>query len=266
MRLLRGRTQGPNELGKTESGTTMAGRSWVGPLIRPRLTQLTIAAVSGTVVGLVVFNLTRVTGRNLFVITGGIAGLVVAFMLQLYRRAARLTEVKVTIPQFSELTFVVNNDARQVAWTLFVETVTRISTQPLGTDEGLIREALTSLHSLFATTRGTLKGSRPSLAAPGSQTVEHMAVTMLNWELRPLLSKWHPRLRQFEQTNPTEPESAWPENVICRRQIGETQEHLRAYALGFARLAGVRDAEAMMAQVGIRDTSTAQPAAPPDRP
>ena len=30
--------------------------------------------------------------------------------------------------------------------------------------------------------------------------MEHLAVTMLNWELRPFLSKWHPRLQRFEQT------------------------------------------------------------------
>lgn len=219
------------------------------PLLRGKLAQLILAAVAGTAVGLVVFSITRVAGRNLFLITGAIAGIVVALVLQLYRAAAQLTEVKVTIPQFSELTFVVNNDARQVAWKLFVETVTRITTQPLDDQAGLIREALTSLYSLFATTRDTLKNSRPSLPAAGNQTVEHLAVTMLNWELRPFLSKWHPRLREFEQTHPDEAESGWPEVAECRGELRDVQERLRAYALGFARLAGVRGADAMMSQV-----------------
>lgn len=218
-------------------------------LLRGRVAQLIVAAIVGTIVGLIVFSITRVTGRNLFLITGAIVGIVVAFVLRIYRAAAQLSEVKVTIPQFSELTFVVNNDARQVAWKLFVETITRITTQSLDDQAGLIREALSSLYSLFGITRDILKNSRPSLPIAGDQTVEHLAVTMLNWELRPLLSKWHPRLRQFEQTHPHEPEAAWSEADECRRQLRETQVRLQAYALGFARLAGVRDAEAMMAQV-----------------
>lgn len=224
----------------------MEYRIWISKFLRSRLAQLIIAILSGTVVGLIVFSITRVTGRNLFLITGGIAGLAAVVVLQFYRGAARLAEVKVTIPQFSELTFIVNNDARQVAWKLFVETATRVSTQPLDDDKGLLREALNSLYSLFTITRDILKNSRPSIPVPGSQTVEHLAVTMLNWELRPFLSAWHPRLRVFEQANPGSAESAWLEATACRRELREVQEHLRRYALGFARLAGVRDAEVMM--------------------
>lgn len=227
----------------------MVAKLTLKQLLRGRVSQLVAAAVAGTVVGLIVFSITRVAGRNLFLITGAIAGSVAALVLQVYRRAAQLSEVKITIPQFSELTFVVNNDARQVAWKLFVETVTRITTQPLDDEAGLIREALTSLYSLFATTRDALKSSRPSVSVAGNQTVEYLAVTMLNWELRPMLSKWHPRLREFEQAHPNDAESAWSGAVECRRELRSVQEHLQTYALGFARLAGVRDAEAMMLQV-----------------
>jgi hypothetical protein len=226
----------------------MVSQTLVSKFARSRIAQLIIAAIAGTIAGLIIFTVTRITGRNLFLITGGVAGLSAIFAMQFYRRAAHLTQVKVSIPQFSELTFVVNNDARQVAWRLFVEIVTRTSTQPLNDDEGIIREALTSLYSLFAITRETLKNSRPSIPAPGSQTVEHLAVTMLNWELRPFLSKWHPRLHVFEQAHPGGPESAWPEAAACRLELRQAQEHLRRYALGFAQLAGVRDAEAMIAQ------------------
>ena len=168
-------------------------------------------------------------------------------VLQLYWRTARLTEVKITVPQVSELTFVVNNDARQAAWKFYIETVTRVSTQPLADDEGLIREALASLYGLFATTRDTLKASRPSVPVSGGQTVEHLAVTMLNHEVRPFLSKWHPRLREFENSSPGTPESAWPDCKACRRELRDVQTNLLGYALGFARLAGVRNAEAALA-------------------
>jgi hypothetical protein len=149
-------------------------------LAASRLLQLVVASLSEALVGLIAFSVARVTGRNLFILTDGIAEIVGAAVLQAYRRAAQLTEVKVTIPQFSELTFVVNNDARQVAWKLFVESTTRIATPPLDADKGIVREALSSLYSLFAVTRETLKNSRPSVASSGSQTVEHLGITMLS--------------------------------------------------------------------------------------
>ena len=98
---------------------------------RKRITQIVVAALIGAVAGLIVFSISRVTGRNFYVIIGGVAGAAAVFVLQQYWQTARLTEVKITVPQLSELTFVVNNDARQVAWKLYIETVTRISTQPL---------------------------------------------------------------------------------------------------------------------------------------
>ena len=221
-------------------------------ILNKRIAQIAAAAVIGAIAGLVVFTIAQVTGRNLYIIIGGVAGAAAVLVLQQYWRTAQLTEVKITVPQVSELTFVVNNDARQVAWKLYIETVTRVSTQPLSDEEGFIREALSSLYGLFATTRDTLKSSRPSVPVSGSQTVEHLAVTMLNHELRPFLSKWHPRLRDFEKTHPDDKESAWPDNMACRAELRHVQDHLVGFALGFARLAGVRDAEAAIVPASQR--------------
>ncbi|WP_261991460.1 hypothetical protein [Streptomyces sp. OR43] len=207
------------------------------------------AAFIGALTGLAVFSLTQVTSRSLFVITGGVAGAAAVLAVQWYQRTARLTEVKVTVPQLSELTFTVNNDSRQVAWQLFVETVTRVSTQPLASDQGVIREALGSMYGLFATTRETLKASRPSAAVPSGQTVEYLAITMLNQALRPYLSHWHPRLQEFEREHPDGQESAWSQNAACRAAMREVQRDLYDYAIGFARLAGVREAEALIGVV-----------------
>ena len=216
-------------------------------MLTKRIPQIVAAAVIGVIAGLVIFTISRITGRNLYIIIGGVAGAAAVLVLQQFRQTAQLTEVKVTVPHVSELTFVVNNDARQVAWKLYVETVTRVSTQPLADEEGFVREALTSLYGLFATTRDTLKASRPSVPVSGRQTVEHLAVTMLNHQLRPFLSKWHPRLGQFEKTHPDSQESAWPDNAACRRELRLIQASLGDYALGFADLAGVRDAKLTIA-------------------
>src|SRR5262249_45977068 len=154
-------------------------------ILSKRLTQIAAAAVVGAIAGLVIFTIAQVTGRNFYIIIGAIAGAAAVFVLQQYWRTGQLTEVKIKGPQVSELTFVVNNEARQVAWKLYIETVTRVSTQPLSDEEGFIREALASLYGLFATTRDTLKAGRPSVPVSGGQTVEHLAVTMLNHELPP---------------------------------------------------------------------------------
>lgn len=212
-------------------------------IIRVRVAQVAVAGVIGAVVGLVTFTVAQITGRNLYIIIGALAGALAVFMLQQYLRTAQLAEIKINVPQISELTFVVNNDARQVAWKLYVEVITRISTQPLADDEGRIREALTSMYGLFATTRETLKASRPSVPVSGAQTVELLAVTMLNQELRPFLSKWHPRLSEFERAHPNGRESAWRHNEECRNELRSIQARLVEFALNFARLAGVRDAE-----------------------
>lgn len=217
----------------------------ITPLLRRRVVRVLAAAIVGALAGLVIFELTRIGGRGLYITAGAVAGMAGVAVIQIYNRSARLTEVKVSVPQVSQLTFVVNNESRNVAWKLFVETMTRVSTQPLDDEEGLTREALSSLYGLFATTRDTLKSSRPSVPAPGGQTVEHLAITMLNQELRPFLSKWHPRLRQFEQTQPDALESAWQENAACRAELREVQRRIYGYAMGFAKLAGVRDPEAM---------------------
>ncbi|MFD4689138.1 hypothetical protein [Streptomyces sp. NPDC058463] len=213
--------------------------------------RLISATAIGALTGLAVFSLTQVTNRSLFAITGGIAGAAAVLAVQWYQRTARLTEVKVTVPQLSELTFTVNNDSRQVAWQMFVETVTRVSTQPLASDQGVVREALTSMYGLFATTRETLKASRPSAAVPGGQTVEYLAITMLNRALRPFLSQWHPRLREFEEAHPDRQESEWRENAACREALQQLQSDIHEYAIGFARLAGVREAEALIGRVPV---------------
>jgi hypothetical protein len=217
-------------------------------LPRKRIPQIIAAAAVGAIIGFLVYTISRVTGRNLDIILGAIAGAVAVVVIQLFWRTTQLTQVKITVPHLSELTFVVNDDARLVAWKLYVETVTRVSTQALADEDGFIREALTSLYGLFATTRDMLKASRPSAPVSGQQTVEYLAVTMLNLQLRPFLSKWHPRLREFEKANLNVPESAWPENASCRAELRQTQTDLAIYAKNFARLAGVHDAEEMMRQ------------------
>lgn len=221
-------------------------------ILRTRAMVRFSSVLVGCATGLTLFSISQTKGPTLYIITGGITGVAAVFAYELYGRAARLTEVKITVPQLSEFTFVVNNDARQTAWQLFVETVTRISTQPLLDGEGIMRETLSSLYGLFSTTREVLKSSRPSVPAAGGLTVENLAIAMLNKELRPFLAKWHPLLRAFEETHPQRPESEWPGSAACREELKALQARMHTYLLGFAKLAGVPDASSIT-EVVIRD-------------
>lgn len=56
-----------------------------------------------------------------------------------------------------ESTWEIAEIQKQAAWEMYVELATRITTSELQNREGLLREALTSLYSIFATTRGILR-------------------------------------------------------------------------------------------------------------
>ena len=56
---------------------------------------------------------------------------------------------------------------RDAAWEMYVELITRVGVVKLGPDEGLVREALSSLYSLFDTTREILRCHGPAVARPG---------------------------------------------------------------------------------------------------
>jgi len=227
-----------------------------------RVSRVLVGAVAGGAAAWAL-HLLHTAGREYTITVGGVVvGALLTGAADFYRRTVRLTEIRVSVPQLSELTFVVNDDARQVSWQLFVESVTRISTQRLNDDEGLIREALTSLYGLFATTRDILRTTRPSAGGNGI-TVEYLAVNLLNRELRPFLSKWHPRLREYETFFPDAPEAEWSDAAECRRHLALVQAHTREYVMGFARLAGVRDPELMMGGI---DTPGHGAADTPPRP
>jgi hypothetical protein len=108
-------------------------------------------------------------------------------------------EVKLGIPVVGQVsgTWVPDEAERWAAWELYVELVTRITVVDLPPDQGLLREALSSLHSLFPTTRDILRRYGPAVAPQGKEggiTFGYLAVAILNGVLRALLSTWHPAL------------------------------------------------------------------------
>lgn len=133
---------------------------------------------------------------------------------------------------------------RRAAWSLYVELVTRIAVQSLKVDQGLLREALTSLHSLLGTTREILKAAGPDVGA-SRELVGGIAIAVLNNGLRPFLAKWHPLLQAWEaqrsaQISLKEHEQKWAEKHNFRREPALLKKDLEQYANALARICGVK--------------------------
>ena len=120
---------------------------------------------------------------------------------------AKFTSVKVSLklPFIGGLEGTWEPDEREqdAAWEMYVELITRISVAELKPDEGLLREALSSLYTLFETTRTILRKYGPSIARSKGEanlSFGYLAVAILNAVLRPVLAKWHPLLLDYEST------------------------------------------------------------------
>ena len=156
---------------------------------------------------------------------------------------------KLGLPGLGELSgsWAPDENERAAAWEMYVELVTRISVADLGPDEGLLREALTSLYALFSITRGILRAHGPVVAQPkgnGSLSFGYLAVAVLNTVLRPVLAHWHPVLLDYEARKPAavssvDWERAWEHNAAFRTVLAETRATLVAYADLLAHVAGV---------------------------
>ncbi|MGW1181126.1 TIR domain-containing protein [Streptomyces drozdowiczii] len=131
---------------------------------------------------------------------------------------------------------------RAAAFDLQVELVTRVGVQPLGPEEGSLREALTSLHSLFATTREVLH--RVAAESPPPLVLPRIAFVLANQHLRPFLATWHAALRRHEDTCPPgrsaiEHERLWPRAVDMRAQLAALRDPLTSTAEELAALCGI---------------------------
>ena len=134
---------------------------------------------------------------------------------------------------------------RQASWELYVELVTRAPVANMAEDEGILREQLTSLHSLFGTTRDILRRYGPAVAMPSAGTLSfgYLAIALLNGAIRPVLAYWHPTLQAYESHRPAaiaprDHETSWPEAVELRHALDELRTVLLEYAVVLAEVTG----------------------------
>ena len=142
------------------------------------------------------------------------------------------------------------NDAeREAAWELYVELITRVAVVPLPRGHGLLREALSSLYSLAGTVRQVLREHGPTVAEPkpdGAYNFGYLAVAMLNFVIRPVLSRWHPELEAWEATRAVERsraehERAWPRAEQLREELDSARGILSQYATLLGTACGIPD-------------------------
>lgn len=139
-----------------------------------------------------------------------------------------LTGLKVKTP-IMDMEWKPSDPDRDAAWDLYVELLTRITTQPLSDEHGIEQTALESIHDLFGITRQTLKEH-------GRSCIEftRISIIVLNQVIRPFTAKWH---RKSEK-------GAFDSSEKCtefREDLKVLQIKLRNYTGLLAELANVED-------------------------
>lgn len=139
-----------------------------------------------------------------------------------------MTGLKITVP-FAEMEWSPKDKDKDAAWELYIELLTRVSTQYLEPETGDEKTALESIHKLFDLTRNIIKIN-------GRLCVEFtkIAIIVLNQVIRPFTAKWH-RLSL---------EGAFNDSIKCkefRSELKQIQIKLRIYTKMLAEMAGVED-------------------------
>ena len=121
------------------------------------------------------------------------------------------------------------DEDKLAAWELYVELLTRITTQPLADHEGDEETALKSIHAIFALTREIIRRN-----GRGCIEFTKIAIVVLNQVIRPFTAKWH-RLSLA---------GAFSDREKClefRAELEVLQQRLTDYTGMLADVAGVED-------------------------
>ena len=139
-----------------------------------------------------------------------------------------LNSVKLKVG-FAEVEFGITEDDQAAAWDMYVELITRITTQPLEDTDGDEETALASVHQLFPITREILKNK-----GRNAENFSKIAIIVLNQIIRPFTAKWHKKKLNgaFSDKN---------ECMLFRRELKQLQRELMCYSKLLAEVAGVED-------------------------
>jgi hypothetical protein len=113
-------------------------------------------------------------------------------------------------------------ESLKAGWLIYVEAATRIATQELPAAAGLLGEAIASLYALFGEVRTALRTMPPARSGGRADSIEGLALKLLNEGLRPFLAEWHPRYEAFKALK--KPEAEWEEAQACRAELAATRQ------------------------------------------
>lgn len=118
---------------------------------------------------------------------------------------------------------------RDAAWELYIEMLTRITTQSLPSEAGDEKTALDSVYALFGITREILRRR-----GRGTIQFSKIAIPVLNQVVRPFTAKWHKEslAGAFDQKG---------KRKKFRKELAALQEDLRNYNRMLADIAEVED-------------------------
>lgn len=139
-----------------------------------------------------------------------------------------MTSLKIKAP-YLEMEWNPSEPDKVAAWQLYVELLTRITTQALTVSDGDEKTALDSVYSLFPTTRSIIKDN-----GRGCIEFTKIAVVVLNQKIRPFTAKWHRKSLSGGFDDPATCEQ-------FRSELKELQVMLRKYTAMLSDMAGVED-------------------------
>lgn len=139
-----------------------------------------------------------------------------------------LSEIKLHIG-FIDVAFTPSVGDQEAAWEMYVELITRVTTQRLDSDSGDEETALTSVYHLFDITREILKRKGRE-----AQNFTKIAVIVLNQIIRPFTAKWHKKKIAGAFLNVDE-------CLAFRNELVVLQAKLRGYSKMLADIAMVED-------------------------
>lgn len=139
-----------------------------------------------------------------------------------------MTSLKIKTP-FLDMEWKPQDEDKSAAWELYIELLTRVTTQNLDFKHGDEKTALTSIYSIFGITRDVMKNN-------GRHCIEFskIAIVVLNQVVRPFSAKWHGLSVKGAFDDPNK-------CVEFRAELEELQSVLIVYTQMLAEMAGVED-------------------------
>ncbi len=117
----------------------------------------------------------------------------------------------------------------QAGWRIYVEAATRIRAHRMPRGPGVLGEAIAAFDALAGEVRAELKAMPPPMAKDGAEggadTIQGLALDLLNDGIEPFLAEWRPRWRRFAAA--ARSETKWSRAEACRTALAAAIERCR---------------------------------------